>query len=77
MTETIVVTVRIVRPTAEHPLGYLGAQSAHPMQPGETWQRSMDLADGPCSEETLSRLTDDLRAIMEGFPKASFRDASG
>lgn len=72
--DPMIVTIRIMRPSTECPKGYIGASSTYPPEPGETWRRGRDLADGHCTEETLLRISDDVRAIMEGFPRAYERD---
>jgi len=70
----IEIQVVVVRPTPDHPDGYLGAMVSYPPRQGEDWRRSRDLADGACNEVTLQRLTDDIRAVMEGFGTAFERD---
>lgn len=74
--DAIFITIRIKRPTPEKTVGYIGAACSHPFLPGESWRRGRDLADGPCTEETLLRIVEDVRAVMEGFPSAFARDGS-
>lgn len=57
------VSITIVLPTADNPLGYLGAAVLYPPRPGEDWERGRDLADGPCSDATIQRIADDLRQL--------------
>ncbi len=57
------VTIRIVRPSATDPRGYIGAQVSFPPRPGENWERGRDLSDGPCSTKTMERIVADLMAF--------------
>lgn len=57
-------------PPARGDAGYLGAVVVYPPQPGEMWERSTDLADGPANSETLARITRDIEAVMAGYRKA-------
>lgn len=63
------IKIRFV-PPANGVTGYLGAVAVYPAAPGETWERSTDLADGPANSETLQRITRDIEAIMAGYLKA-------
>lgn len=61
--DVAIVTIRIVRPSATDPHGYVGAGVSFPPRPGETWERGRDLADGQCSAETIERIAADLRSL--------------
>lgn len=72
--DTIIVTIKIRRPTAANPKGYIGASSSHPPLPGEDWRRGSDLADGECNEAVMGRVMDDLNAVVSGHRNAFERD---
>lgn len=60
------VKIEIVRPTAERPNGYLGAQSSYDPMPGEDHRRGNDLPDGGFTEETIDRICAALKEIVRG-----------
>ena len=68
------ISIDFCPPTSERPVGYLGAIAYYDSLPGEYDQRAADLVDGPANEKTLLEITDDIRAVMEGFRKAYDRD---
>ena len=62
----IKLTLIIKRPSKDTPDGYMGltCTNMHP-EPGETWLRGGDAADGKHNDETLELILEDIRSFYE------------
>ena len=67
-TRDSVIGVVVHLPTEKRPQGYIGATaSSRAPNPGETWTRGNDLADGPYCRETWDRVVADA-AFWDALP---------
>jgi hypothetical protein len=59
--QDVKLEITIERPSADNPLGYINmvAHSLKPL-PGESYLRSEDAADGPCTSVTINKVVADL-----------------
>lgn len=68
--EAVNVVIRYIKPTAQRPDGYIGAQASWPPKAGESWRRGRDLTDGPATQATLEKIMRDIEQMVMRRPEA-------